>query len=73
MAKKFSKDIRLLGRRIDDLRQQNNWTMREFASKCKISKTQVNELSNKGVDFRYSSLCKIAGGLEITIQELLNF
>lgn len=47
--------------------------MREFAELCGISKSQVNELSNNGVDFRYSTLLKIAKGLKITVSELTDF
>lgn len=47
--------------------------MRKFAETCGISKTQSSDLENGGVDFRYSTLIKIANGLGITVSELLDF
>ncbi len=73
MAKGSSKDVKTLGKRIEELRKSRDWSMREFADRCDINKSQVNELTNKGVDFRYSTLLKIAKGLEMTVSELLNF
>jgi transcriptional regulator with XRE-family HTH domain len=72
MAAKKS-NIQLLGERIEELRKERGLSMREFAELCEISKTQVNELTNAGVDFRYSTLVKIANGLGMTISELTNF
>lgn len=72
MAIKDSKNIKLLGERIEELRKEKGLSMREFAALCGISKSQVNELGNSGVDFRYSTLLKIANGLEVSVSELLN-
>ena len=64
-------DIKALGKRIDELRIKKGLSMREFAEICEISKSQVNELSNKGMDFRYSTLTKIVKGLGISVSKLL--
>lgn len=47
--------------------------MRQFADLFIPHKSQVNELTNLGVDFRYSTLVKIAKGLDISVSELLDF
>lgn len=73
MAKGSAKDIKALGKRIEQLRIDRGWSMREFADHCDIDKSQVNELTNNGIDFRYSTLIKIARGLEMPVSELLNF
>jgi transcriptional regulator with XRE-family HTH domain len=73
LPKKHIKDIKALGRHIDKIRIEKGYSIREFASLCEISKSQVNELGNKGIDFRYSTLIKVAKGLEIPLSELLNF
>jgi transcriptional regulator with XRE-family HTH domain len=73
MAKTTQKDIKALSKRIDSLRLERGLSIREFAMRCDISKSQVNELGNKGIDFRYSTLTKIAKGLEMTVTELVNF
>jgi hypothetical protein len=65
MIEEAQKDIKLLGGRIEELRKGKGLSMREFANLCEISKTQVNELGNAGVDFRYSTL--------VTVSELINF
>ena len=72
MAKKIAKDIKTLGKHIDNLRIEKGYSMREFAEICGISKSQVNELTNKGIDFRYSSIVKIAKGLGIPVSKLLD-
>jgi len=73
MALTHAKKIKILGKHIDKLRCDKGYSMREFAILCNINKSQVNELTNLGVDFRYSTLVKISEGLEIPISELLNF
>jgi len=71
MAKELNTDIKALGERIDTLRKEKGYTIRGFAKLCGISKSQINELSNDGVDFRYSTLLKIAKGLDVSISTLL--
>jgi transcriptional regulator with XRE-family HTH domain len=73
MVNENPSNIKLLGERIEELRKWRGLSMRDFAKICGISKTQVNELTNDGVDFRYSTLVKIANGLEMTVSELTNF
>lgn len=73
MAKNHARDIKKLGKHIDALRCEKGYSMRQFADLCGINKSQVNELTNLGVDFRYSTLSKIANGLDIPLSELLNF
>lgn len=73
MAKVNSKAVRALGKHIDDLRKSKGWSMREMADYCEIDKAQVNDLTGKGIDFRYTTLVKIAKGFDITVSELLNF
>lgn len=73
MAKVNAKAVKSLGRHIDELRKQRKWTMRDMAAYCDIDKAQVNELTKEGIDFRYTTLVKIAKGFEITVSELLDF
>jgi len=71
MPKKLNNEVRELGTHIDNLRIQRGYSIREFATLCGISKSQVNELGNSGVDFRYSTLVKIAKGFNIPVSELV--
>lgn len=73
MLKKTKKDIKTLCNHIDNLRLEKGYSIREFADLCSISKSQVNELGNNGIDLRYSTLVKIANGLEVSVSELINF
>ena len=73
MAKVNSKAVKALGKHIDDLRKSRGWSMREMADYCDIDKAQVNNLTGKGVDLRYTTLVKIAKGFNMTVSELLNF
>lgn len=68
-----TENIARLGKRIDDLRREKGYSMREFAIRCNIHKSQVNELTKLGVDFRYSTLVNIATGLEMPLSELISF
>lgn len=73
MAKSSAKDIKALCKHIDRIRLDKGLSIREFAYMCELSKSQVNELGNDGIDFRYSTLVKIAKGLEIKVSQLLDF
>lgn len=73
MEKSRAENILELGRHIDKLQCDKGYSMREFASICNIHKSQVNELTNLGVDFRYSTLVNIANGLEMSVIELISF
>jgi transcriptional regulator with XRE-family HTH domain len=73
MAKVNPKAVKSLGKHIDKLRNERGWSMREMADYCDIDKAQVNELTNDGIDFRYTTLVKIAKGFGISVSELLNF
>jgi transcriptional regulator with XRE-family HTH domain len=73
MAKGNIKAVKALGKHIDKLRRDRGWSMREMADYCEIDKAQVNELTNNGIDFRYTTLVKIAKGFGIKISELLEF
>jgi plasmid maintenance system antidote protein VapI len=73
MAKANTKVVKALGKRIDQLRKEREWSMREMADYCDIDKAQVNELTKDSIDFRYTTLVKIAKGFGITVSELLDF
>ena len=70
---KSKRNIKTLCNHIDQLRTNKGYSIREFASLCGISKSQVNELGNNGIDLRYSTLVKIANGLEVSVSELMKF
>lgn len=55
MAKANTKVVKTLGKRIDQLRKEREWSMREMADYCDIDKAQVNELTKDSIDFRYDS------------------
>lgn len=73
MVKRSKKNIKALCNHIDNLRIEKGHSIRDFADLCEISKSQVNELGNKGIDLRYSTLIKIAKGLELSVSDLINF
>lgn len=71
--KPATKEVKELCARIDEIRQQKELSIRKFADSCDISLSQAVEIGGKGIDLRYSTIVKIAKGLEITVAELLNF
>jgi transcriptional regulator with XRE-family HTH domain len=68
-----SRDVKALCQHLDKLRTEKGWSMREMADYCDINKSQVNNLTKTGVDFRYSTLVKIAKGFGIEMTKLLDF
>lgn len=62
-----------LGNRIKELREGKKLGVREFALLADIEHHQLINIEKGRVDMRVSTLKKIAGGLSITLSELVDF
>ena len=62
-----------LGKRIEHLRTQRNFGVREFALMAELEHHQLINIEKGRVDIRLSTLLKIAKGLGIESKELLDF
>lgn len=71
---KFVKDeIKKIGWNISKIRIDKNLSQKKLAYKSGISKTASSYIEKGAKDQKLSTLEKIAGGLEISLSELLNF
>jgi len=62
-----------LGNRIEHLRNQRNFGVREFALMAELEHHQLINIEKGRVDIRLSTLLKIAKGLGVEPKELLDF
>lgn len=62
-----------LGQRVESLRTQKGYGVREFALLAEIEHHQLINIEKGRVDPRYSTLIKIAKALEIKTKDLLDF
>ena len=68
--KKFNKSI---VKRIDKLRQEKGLSWIKLAYVSDVSKSALSEIKNGMAEARFSTLCKIAIGLNMTPKEFFNF
>lgn len=62
-----------LGRKIEALRTQKKFSLREFALIADIEHHQLINIEKGRVDIRLSTLIKIAKAFEVEPKELLDF
>ncbi|MGN6647328.1 MAG: helix-turn-helix domain-containing protein [Cytophaga sp.] len=71
MNTKEEKYLRFLGQKIQKLREEKEMDQKAFAFECEIGRTQLHMIENGKTNPRLLTLIKIAGGLEISVHELL--
>jgi transcriptional regulator with XRE-family HTH domain len=59
-----------LGKRIRELREQRNWSQKEFADRCGLHRTAVGLLERAERVPRLDTLLTLSKGLGITVSEL---
>ncbi len=59
--------------RIDKLRQEKGLSWIKLAYVSDVSKSALSEIKNGMTEARFSTLCKIAIGLNMTPKEFFNF
>lgn len=65
--------LNALVKRIDDLREAKGITREKLAFYSELPKSNITELLQGTRDPRYTTLEKIAKGLDISLSELLKF
>ena len=70
IIEKFLKDF---GKNLRELRQKQNLTQVELASKCNVDVKKIGRTERGEYNFKIASLIVIANGLNVEIHELLNF
>lgn len=69
------KDERLLqlGQKIRYERLKKGLSQEDLEEKSMVSRRTISEIERGNVDIRYTNLLQIAGALNMTLSELLNF
>ena len=62
-----------LSKRIDELRIARNLSWEQLIYSAGLTKGVITDLKNAKVDPKFSTICKIALALDITLSELFNF
>lgn len=60
-----------LGLKIKELREQKGLDQKSFAFDCEIGRTQLYMIENGKTNPRLLTLIKIAGGLDLSVDELV--
>jgi transcriptional regulator with XRE-family HTH domain len=61
-----------LGQRIRQLRERNDWSQREMASRCNIDAASIGKMERGKLDIRYTTILQLALVLGVNPSELLN-
>lgn len=72
MEKTKNKRVNPIGMRLKALRQERNWTLSEVAKRTGISVGTLSKLENGKTDLNFSSVNKLAEGLDIAVTDLTN-
>lgn len=56
---------------IRRIRKSRNWTIDELAFRANMERPNVSDIEAGKTDFRFTTLCRIAGALEISVKELV--
>ena len=69
------KDDRLLqlGQKIRYERMKNSLSQEALEEISGVSRRTISEIERGNADIRYTTLCRIAEGLKMTVSELLDF
>lgn len=62
----------LIGRRLRQLRKENDWTLAEVARRTGISVGTLSKLEHGKTDLNFSSVNKLASGLGLPVTDLTN-
>jgi len=66
------KEANPIGRRLRELRKENDWTLAEISQRTGISVATLSKLENGKTELNFSSVNKLAEGLNLPVTELTN-
>ena len=64
--------INLVGFRLREIRKENGWTLSEVSKRTGISKGTLSKLENGKTQLNFSSVNKLASGLQLPVSDLTN-
>lgn len=71
MSDDFTSELVKLGKRVAELRDYQNYTQEELASKCKIDLSSLMAIE-MGINTPFWKLCCIADGLGVSVDRLFS-
>ncbi|OGH39555.1 MAG: hypothetical protein A3B41_00305 [Candidatus Levybacteria bacterium RIFCSPLOWO2_01_FULL_37_26] len=72
-AKPYSRERKILGRRIADFRKGKKMTQEDLADLASINVSYLAKIENGYVNTSIRYLIKIARGLKVTVRDLFSF
>jgi transcriptional regulator with XRE-family HTH domain len=67
-----AKEVNPIGRRLRELRKENDWTLAEVARRTGISVGTLSKLERGKTDLNFTSVNKLADGLGLPVSDLTN-
>ncbi|MDQ0107906.1 transcriptional regulator with XRE-family HTH domain [Chitinophaga terrae (ex Kim and Jung 2007)] len=64
------KELEKLGRKIRQLRERKEWSLREMASRCNLDAASIGKMERGKLDIRYTTILQLAFVLEVAPSEL---
>lgn len=63
--------LKVLGKRVHDLRVEKGWSQEEFAHVCGLHRTYVGQIERGEKNVSFENLTKFSGALSLTLSELM--
>lgn len=67
----YKEELLITGQKIKTLRKVHGWTIQELAYRSEMERSSVSEIEAGKVNITFRILCKIAGGLEVNLSDLV--
>jgi len=61
------------GKRLEELRKQQNFSLRKLALHCNVDHADIKKYENGEINISLISITELAKGLDLPISELMNF
>ncbi|MCB1488138.1 MAG: helix-turn-helix transcriptional regulator [Bauldia sp.] len=68
----MSKEASAIGERIKAMRQERGWTLQELGGRADVSISALSKIENNLVAASFDTLLKIARGLDVSFEALMN-
>lgn len=63
--------LKILGKRVHDLRVEKGWSQEEFAHVCGLHRTYIGQVERGEKNISFDNLTKFSGALGATLSELM--
>ncbi len=70
---RLSKERFKLANRVKELRRIVGWSQEDLEDEAELSRKTIGHVENARFDVKFSTICKIARALHVSVSYLLNF